>query len=141
MTAVRNDGSAAQPTLAIASYMGSGSAEQPAVESPTHKPAFYNVGWNASSKKHKPAWLALEVSEIVTERNVDAIGISEVFNQKEDYLKGVSAEQPVDTIVGHLESRAEHPRDINSAEESVGTIVSNPQSRAYPDKNPLSQHC
>ena len=45
-----------------------------------------------------------------------------------------SAEHPVDTIVGHLESRAEHPRDINSAEESVGTIVSNPQSRAYPDR-------
>ena len=87
MTAVGNDGSAAQPALAIASYMGSGSAEQPAVESQTHKLAFYNVGWNATSKKHNADRLALEVSDIVTERNVDAIGISEVFNQRDDDLK------------------------------------------------------
>ena len=109
MTAVRNDGSAAQPALAIASYMGSGSAEQPAVESPTHKLAFYNVGWIATSKKHNAARLALEVSDIVTERNVDAIGISEVFNQKDDALKGAK-EKIMSELLEHLnQGSAEQP--------------------------------
>ena len=59
-------------------------AAQPAVQGPTHKLAVYNVGWLSSSKKHNAAWLAREVSDIVTKRNIDAIGISEVFNQREN---------------------------------------------------------
>ena len=56
--AIDTDGSAAQPAPTIATYMDSGSAEQPAVQAPTHKLAFYNVGWQASRKKHNAAWLA-----------------------------------------------------------------------------------
>ena len=41
-----------------------------------------------------------------------------------------SAEQPVDTIVGHPQSRAEQSGDINSAEQPVDTIVGRPESRA-----------
>ena len=59
--AIDTDGSAAQPAPTIATYMDSGSAEQPAVQAPTHKLAFYNVGWQASSKKRNAAWLAREV--------------------------------------------------------------------------------
>ena len=81
---IDTDGSAAQPAPTIATYMVPGSGAQPAVQGPTHKLAFYNVGWLEKSKKHNAAWLAREVSDIVTKRNVDAIGISEVFNQRDD---------------------------------------------------------
>ena len=40
-----------------------------------------------------------------------------------------SAEQPVDTIVGHTEARAEQPGDINSAEQPEVTIVGHSESR------------
>ena len=80
---------AEQFAMELATYMHPGSAAQPAVLGPTHKLAFYNVGWQFMSKKHNAAWLAREVLGIVTERNVDAIGISEVFSQKNDDLKGI----------------------------------------------------
>ena len=85
-----------------------GSATQPAVQGPSHKVTFYNAGWNEPSKKHNAVWLTRKVSDIVTKRNVDAIGISEVFNQRDDlkdrrevimsellhHLNQCSAEQP-----------------------------------------------
>ena len=94
------DGSAAQPAPTIATYMVSGTAAQPAVQGPTHKLAFYNVGWVTSSKKHNAAWLAREVSDIVTKRNVDAIGISEVFNQRENLED--RREDIMSVLLGHL---------------------------------------
>ena len=59
-SAIDTDGSAAQPAPTIATYMqeASGTAANPAVQRPTHKLAFYNVGWQAPSKKHNAAWLA-----------------------------------------------------------------------------------
>ena len=75
---------AAQPAPTIAAYIVSGTAAQPPVQGPTHKLAFYNIGWKSDSKKHNTAWLAREVSDIVTTKNVDAISISEVFNQREN---------------------------------------------------------
>ena len=83
-SAIDTDGSAAQPAPTIATYIVSGTAAQPPVQGATHKLAFYNVGWKSASKKHNTAWLAREVSDIVTTKNVDAIGISEVFNQREN---------------------------------------------------------
>ena len=38
----------------------------------THKLAFYNVGWQSTSKKHNAPWLAGEVTDIVSDKNVDA---------------------------------------------------------------------
>jgi hypothetical protein len=70
-----------------AEYVRGSSAEQPAARGITHKLAFYNVGWQATDKKHNAAWLAREIKEIVSQKNVDAIGISEVFNQKDNHLK------------------------------------------------------
>ena len=86
-SAINTDGSAAQPAPTIAPYMFSSPAAQSAVQIPTHKLAFYNVGCQSADKEHSIAWLAREVSDIVTKRNVDAIGISEIFNQGEDNLK------------------------------------------------------
>ncbi len=71
-----------------AEYMCGSSAEQPAARGITHKLAFYNVGWLAVDTKRNAAWLAREIKEIVSQKNVDAIGISEIFNQKDDHLKG-----------------------------------------------------
>ena len=70
-----------------AEYVCGSSAEQPAAQSITHKLAFYNVGWNATDKKRNAAWLAREIKDIVSQKNVDAMGISEIFNQKQDHLK------------------------------------------------------
>ena len=54
-SAIDTDGSAAQPAPTIATYMISGTAAQPAVQAPTHKLAFYNIGRVSSSKKHYTA--------------------------------------------------------------------------------------
>ena len=63
-----------------------GSVAQPARPTALHmrKLAFYNIGWQSTEKKRDAAWLAREVSDIVSNKNVDAIGISEVFGQRED---------------------------------------------------------
>ena len=107
-SAIDTDCSAAQPAPAIAAYIVPGTAAQHALQGPTHKLAFYNVGWASSSKKHKAAWLAREVSNIVTTRNVDAIGISEVFNQRENLED--RREVIMSALLGHLnQGSAEQP--------------------------------
>ena len=85
-SAIDTDGSAAQPAPAIATYMHqvSGTAAKPDAQGPTHKLGFYNLGLLSPDKKHTVAWLAREVLDIVTKRNVDAIGLSEVFGQREE---------------------------------------------------------
>ena len=52
-SAIDTDGSAAQPAPTIATYMVSGTAAQPPVQSPAHKLAFYNVGWQSGSKQKR----------------------------------------------------------------------------------------
>ena len=48
--------------------------------------AFYNIGWDKSSKKahHTKEGLAKEICGMVKTRTLDAVGISEVYNLKVD---------------------------------------------------------
>ena len=105
-SATHTDGSVAQPAPMIATY-NVGSAP-PAVQGPTHKLAFYNVGWQPTSKTHNAAWLTREVSEIVTNGNVDAIGISEVFNIRNELND--MGNDIMSQLLGHLnQGSAERP--------------------------------
>jgi hypothetical protein len=52
-----------------------------------------------------------------------------------------SAEQPVDTIVGHPESRAEQPGDINSAAQPVDLTASSVSSVVMARKPPSIEDC
>ena len=132
--AIDTDGSAAQPAPTIATYLVEGSAAQPAVQGPTHRLAFYNAQPGSAVQNFQ----SLQVLLNLKERRVAMDGAAYTFEEYVDYYgfqkaltlwQTNSAEQPVDTIVGHPESHAEQPGDINSAEQPVGTIVSNPESR------------
>ena len=105
-SATHTDGTVAQPGRTFATYnVGS---EPLAVKGPTHKLAFYNVGWQPTSNAHTAAWLTREVHDIVTNGNVDAIGISEVFNIRNDLHD--TRNDIMSQILGHLnESSAERP--------------------------------
>ena len=109
-SATHTGGSVAQPAPTFATYnVGS---EPLAMEGPTHKLAFYNVGWQSTSKKHTASWLTREVSEIVTNGNVDAIGVSEVFNirnELEDRREAIMSELLVHLNQGSAEKPAEKP--------------------------------
>ena len=84
-SAIDTDGSAAQPATYM--HQASGTAEETDSQDPSHKLAFYNVGLNSSDKEHTVARLADEVLEIVTTKNLDAFGLCEIFNQREDELQ------------------------------------------------------
>ena len=47
--------------------------------------AFYNIGWNYSSKKHTKDWLAEEIYDMVHDKHLDALGVSEVFRLQDDH--------------------------------------------------------
>ena len=51
-----------------------------------HKLAFYKIGWQSTSKKpgHTKEGLAKEICDMVQELTLDAVGITEVYNLKED---------------------------------------------------------
>jgi hypothetical protein len=78
--------SAAQPAARRGRWYNEfgSSAAQPAARRGWRKLAFYNVGWNKASTKHSMERLAEEVMAIVHAKGVDAMGISEVFNLKDD---------------------------------------------------------
>jgi hypothetical protein len=78
----------------------------------------------------------------LTERHADGDGQAYTFAEYADFYGFQSAltfwhtafvwlpngaEQPVDTIVGHPESRAEQPGDINSAAQPVDITASQPK--------------
>lgn len=69
-----------------AEHMFQGSAGRPASSNPWAKLAFYNIGWLAASKKerHTKEGLATEICIMVRDKGVDAVGICEVFNLKDD---------------------------------------------------------
>jgi hypothetical protein len=105
-SATDTDASVAQPAPIIALH-NVGTAP-PAVHGPTHKLAFYNVGWQPTSNMHNAAWLAREVHDIVTNGNVDAVGISEVFNIRDDLND--TRNDIMSQILGHLnQSNTERP--------------------------------
>ena len=68
--------------MELAPCVHSSSAAQPAELGPTHKLAFYNVGWLVKSKKHNQQWLSREVTEIVRNKSVHALGISDFSDKK-----------------------------------------------------------
>ena len=51
-----------------------------------HRFAFYNIGWDSTSKRpnHTKYRLANEISDMVDALTLDAVGISEVYNLKDD---------------------------------------------------------
>ena len=70
-----------------AEYISGRSAVQPADGIPLwHRLAFYNIGWGNKSKKpdHTKEGLAKEICDMVQELTLDAVGISEVYNLKDD---------------------------------------------------------
>ena len=69
-----------------AEHMFQGSAGRPANSNPWARLAFYNIGWLAASKKerHTKEGLATEICIMVRDKGVDAVGICEVFNLKDD---------------------------------------------------------
>ena len=70
-----------------AEYISGSSAVQPANGIPLwHRLAFYNIGWDSASKQpvHTKERLAKEICDMVQELTLDAVGISEVYNLKED---------------------------------------------------------
>ena len=70
-----------------AEYISRSSAVQPANGIPLwHRLAFYNIGWTSKSTKpgHTKEGLAQEICDMVQELTLDAVGISEVYNLKDD---------------------------------------------------------
>ena len=71
-----------------AEYISGRSAVKPADGIPLwHRLAFYNIGWGSESKipLHTKEGLAKEICDMVQELNLDAVGISEVYNLKDDH--------------------------------------------------------
>ena len=86
-----------------AEYKFEGSAVRPAGYSSWHRLAFYNIGWDDTRNG-----LAKEICNMVQDKCVDAVGISEVYN-----LKDGSFHQERQNIMQHLlsslNSSAERP--------------------------------
>ena len=72
------------------------SAAQPAAHTKVYIVAFYNIGWLKASKKwcHTKEILADEIYDLIQAKCVDAVGISEVFNLREDQY----ATQPLEPM-------------------------------------------
>lgn len=78
--------------------------------------AFYNIGWNYTSKKHTSEALATEIFDMVHERRLDAVGICEVFDLKvtdEDVQK--QRETIMQDILMTLNSSAEQPASYGNS--------------------------
>ena len=84
----RSSGSAAQPAvevIAAAKKIQDVTSEQLAGYSNFYRLGFYNIGWNITSRKHSKENLATEICDMVRDKRVDAVGISEVFNLREHH--------------------------------------------------------
>ena len=75
-----------------------------------HRLAFYNIGWDRKSKKewHTADGLATEICDMVHDKGIDAVGICEVFNLRDDSCwqqrQGIMKH-----VVSKLNSRAGRP--------------------------------
>ena len=96
-----------------AEYKFEGSAVRPAGYSSWHRLAFYNIGWDDTRNG-----LAKEICNMVQDKCVDAVGISEVYN-----LKDGSFHQERQNIMQHLlsslNSSAERPASSSHAADNV----------------------
>ena len=74
-------------TFVWADWAVDSSVARPAGYSDWKKLAFYNIGWNIASKKprHTMEGLATEICNFVHDKRADAVGISEVFNLRDDH--------------------------------------------------------
>ena len=78
--------------------------------SESHRLAFYNIGWDRKSKKewHTADGLATEICDMVHDKGIDAVGICEVFNLRDDSCwqqrQGIMKH-----VVSKLNSRAGRP--------------------------------
>ena len=79
------------PALQVkpAKYIGIGarSVAQPAGGNNWYRLLFYNIGWNKGSKKKRNTQehLATEICAMVHSKRADAVGISELFNLKDEH--------------------------------------------------------
>ena len=117
----------------------SASAARLADDSGWRRLAFYNIGWDKKSKKHNMTLLAREIWNIVHAKCIDAIGISEVFNLRDDAMRkerqnilqhllatlNCSAAQPPSTVQAtakdsstSIGSAVQPATSLRSAEES-----------------------
>ena len=95
----RSSASAEQPAKALrpAEYMAGDCLPPPGSRKDLTEPpygycapyrlAFYAIDWNISSKerRHTMVNLGKEICDIVRDKGADAMGISEVFNPRDDY--------------------------------------------------------
>ena len=106
-----NSTSAEQPALPVesAEYMFKSSAARPASCNNWYRLSFYNIGWNLASKKarHTMEGLATEICNMVHDKCVDAVGISEVFNLKHDMWQ--QRQDIMQHVVSKLNSSAARP--------------------------------
>ena len=108
-----------------AEYISEGSAVRPAGGIPLwHRLAFYNIGWDSKSRKpvHTKEGLAKEICDMVQQVTLDAVGISEVYNLKDD---GKHDERQVISrhLVSSLNSSAARPASSAWASRSDGHYI------------------
>ena len=108
-----------------AEYLSGSSAVRPAGGIPLwHRLAFYNIGWNSKSKKpdHTKESLAKEICDMVQEVTLDAVGISEVYNLKDD-SKHDERQVILQHLVSSLNSSAARPASSAWAGRSDGHYI------------------
>ena len=85
--------------------------------------AFYAIGWKISSKetRHTMANLGKEICDIVRDKGVDAMGISEAFNLRDDHHK--KRQDIMKHLLSRLNSSAGQPATSadSSAEQPAWT--------------------
>jgi len=91
-----------------AEYLFGDSAVRPVANVYWRRLAFWNIGWNYTSKKHNMHWLAREICNFHTAKSFDAMGISEIFNIEEEHLHE-ERQVIMQHLVDALNSSAEPP--------------------------------
>ena len=114
--------------------------------------AFHNIGWNIGSKRPQPTTdnLATAICDMVRHKCVDAMGIGEAFNLRDDYHE--KRQDIMEHLLSKLNSSAGQPAtsaDSNAEQLAVSFVVrSHGQDRADPMgsilkqfANPAHRHC
>ena len=136
----RSSGSAEQPAndMEPAEYMtGAGlpppvidkiSSGRPAGYSALYRLAFHNIGWIKASKKkrHTMENLGTEMCDMVRDKRADALGISEVFNLKDDHHE--ERQKIMEHLLSKLNSSAGQP--ATSVDSSAGQPATSVDSSA-----------
>ena len=136
----RSSGSAEQPAndMEPAEYMtGAGlpppwiddiSSGRPAGYCDLYRLAFHNIGWIKASKKkrHTMENLGTEMCDMVRDKRADALGISEVFNLKDDHHE--ERQKIMEHLLSKLNSSAGQP--ATSVDSSAGQPATSVDSSA-----------